>query len=358
MNTQRYLVIVVIGLTLISLVAVETATAQLSRPVARVLEVEGTVMLKPPLGSQRPAKVFGTVYKGSRLMVEANASVVLAFRQDGHREQVTGPVQTIVGETGCEASDHVQPLTGSPNSEAVIRQTVQQMPAITRGGVTWVRNPGDTRIGGLPPGLKMERPPLPFIRFCSASSSPLLRWPAVPGVESYRFRLIGPEDKVWSTQTSETSVTYAGPESLKPSESGYLWEVSCPGEAGESKLVCKGCVKIASEQDARHAAALEELCKDADETVLTLSVIWFLDHEMLPAALDVVERLAEKDKNEPVYYQQLATLYDRLGQTEKAKEAKQRAEALAPADSGENDEQPSPIPDAIRRLIESGHRAP
>jgi hypothetical protein len=356
MNTQRYLVSVVMGLTLISPVTVESAATQLSRPVARVLKVEGTVMLQPPLGSQRPAKVFGTVYKGSRLTAEAGAAVVLAFRKDGRMERVIGPVQTIVGETGCEANDQVQPLAGATNSEAVIRQTVQQMPAITRGGVTWVRNPGDTRIGGLPPGLKMERPPLPFIRFCAAGSRPVLRWPAVPGVENYRFRLIGPEDKVWSTQTSDTSVTYAGPEPLKPSESGYLWEVSCPGEAGESKLVCKGCVKIPSEEDVRHAAALKELSKDADEAVLTLSVIWFLDHEMLPAALDAVERLAEKDKDEPAYFRKLATLYDRLAQTEKAAEAKQRAEALAPADTDENDEQKSPIPDAIRRLIESQKR--
>jgi hypothetical protein len=353
MNIQGHLVVVVIGLTLISPITVESATTQLSRPVARVLKVEGTVMLKPPRGAQRPAKVFGTVYKGSRLTAEAGASVVLAFRQDGHREQVRGPVKTTVGETGCEASDQVQPLTGPPKSEAVIRQTVQQMPAITRGGVTWVRNPGDTRIGGLPPGLIMKKPPVPFIRFCSTSSRPLLRWPAVPGVESYRFRLIGPEDQVWSTQTSETSVTYAGPEPLKPSESGYLWEVSCPGEAGESKLVCKGCVKIPSEEEARHAAALQELGKDADEAILTLNVIWYLDHEMLPAALEAVERLAEKDNNEPAYHQKLAILYDRLGQPEKAKEAKQRAETLAPADTSENGEQTSPIPDAIRKFLES-----
>jgi hypothetical protein len=278
--------------------------------------------------------------------------VVLAFRVDGHIEQVVGPAQTTVGETGCDAGGQVQRFAVPQKNESLIRQTVQQLPAITRGGVTVVRNPGSRKIGGLPPGLEMKQRPVAFVRFCSISGRPLLRWPAVPDAERYTVRLFGSAGEVWSAETSETSISYAGSQPLKPGE-GYRWSVSCPAKDGESELVCKGYVEVAAEEQARHAAALEELGEEADEAMLALHVMWFIDREMFPAALEAAERLAEQDPTDAAYQRLLADLYGRLGQPEEAAAAKERAKSLAPPGSDESDEEAPPFaPDLLRKLLE------
>ena len=139
----------------------------------------------------------------------------------------------------------------------------------------------------------------------------------------YEVKVYPVGEDSWSTNTPETLIAFGGPAPLEPGKT-YYWSVKCPTEGAESRLVCKGVVRIATEQDARQASALRELSKDADEAVLALAAIWFVDREMLPEAKEIAERLVEKNPKEPAYHKMLAGLYGRLGQEEGARDPPSR----------------------------------
>ncbi len=326
------------------------------RPVARLLEVRGSITASREDGSSRELAVFGTVYEGEQLGLEADSSLVLAFRASGRLERIEGPAEVTVGEGGCSPEEHVQQLALAREGGRPVQAAVQQLPAVTRGGATIVR----TRPGqpdpppGLPPSLL--GPPRAWLeparQTLVLAVRPVFDWQTLPDATCYELSVRDDSGELWSARVAEPPVEYGGPQPLGPGER-YRWRVVATQTGGRaSRQLGEAHFTVAGGEQRALAEELLALATDSEPGYLALAALWFQQERMLVQAIRAARRLAELEPEKAEYHRLLAELYDRAGRPEQAGEARERLRALAPEPPG--DDPDTKRGDLLRRLFPPG----
>ena len=326
---------------------------RISRPVARVLEVRGSIRAERADSADRELAVFGTVYEGERLVLAADSWLVLAFRAEGRLERIAGPAEVTVGVGGCVPEELVQPRALARDGGRPVQAAVQQLPPVTRGGATIVRSrPGETgRPPDLPPGvLGLPRPwfePVP--QTIVLAVRPVFDWQTLPGATGYVVCVADEAGELWSTQVAQPPVEYGGTQPLEPGQR-YTWWVRVsegpdqPGRRwGEARFTVAG-----GEQRAL-AEELQAWTAESQPGYLALAALWFQQEQLVGEAIQAARRLAELDPEQAEYHRLLAQLYQRAGRSDRADAARQRVRALT--DKSEEAETGTRREELLRRLL-------
>jgi hypothetical protein len=288
--------------------------------VARLLEVNGDVVIRPLAGEPRPAEVYGAVSAGEKLVLPANSSVVLGWHASGQLQRVSGAGEAQVGAQMVEAGAgvKVEPLS-VPQQELVAKgvkalRDLPSGPSVTRG----VKD-------------KPVRPTIaPIFGSMVLTVEPTFSWPADKDATEYRVRLNDPSGQLWVNgpkQPRETKLPYP---SNKPLERGlsYQWVVLAKkGNQGEQQ-VAEGEFTVAVEAEAREARELQTLAGQPNEFLLALVALRLEQQELFAEAIAVYEKLAKLSAKQPTYHAALSELYDRAGRRKEAAEARERAMKL------------------------------
>jgi hypothetical protein len=311
------------------LAALAVRPAQAERPVARVLECSGKVMVKESAGQERSLAVFGTVYSGDCLRLPEGVSLVLAFRSTGRLERAKGPVEITTTESGCTPTESVQAVAGRQQPAGPIKNAVQSLPAVTRGGATIVRSKPSAA----------SRPISPVHRATLLAARPTFAWTAVPDVTSYELSLRSDSGAVWSQCTEKTKLQYSGPTPLKDGRT-YQWQVRAVS-GQPAKAICESSFSIADAQQRATAARLEELAAGPQGPYLPLAALWYQQQRMYDQAIMAAEKLVKLAPKQAEYHALLADVLDAAGRSEDSLKSRLRADELKPPEPQKKTRKPS-----------------
>ncbi len=292
-------------------------SADASKPVARILELKGSVAIKTPEGKTRPAAVYGTVFENELLTVDNAAQVVLVFRHDGHSERLQVPTTFTAGSTGCEPQSDVKKIVSEARRQMLVAKGLKRLPELALAGAVSVPRSGPT-----------EKLPLrisPIQGATLLTQRPVLRWPAVENALEYEVVVYNGKLRHWSSTASKAEVNYEGP-ALKPSRT-YRWEVVAK-MTGEVRRVGNGEFTIATGDQLAEAQEIKEVATGEDVAGLALAALSYERLGMFEEALAVYERLAKLAPDTSPFHAALADLYEKAGRREDSAQARTRAEKL------------------------------
>jgi hypothetical protein len=292
----------------------QSARAQV---VARLLEVNGNVVIRAAEGDTRTAEVYGAVSNGDKLVMPDKASVVIGWHESGQLQRVSGVGETSVRERSAEPGPGVQ-----------VEPITLQQGELVANGVKALRD--------LPSGANVTRgvkdKPLrpsiaPIFGSTVLSVEPTFSWPARQDAVQYRLRLHTNEGQLWEKQPKESKLPYPSP---KPLERGlsYQWVVTARVPNQAEQTVAEGEFTVAVESEAREATELQSLAAAQDEFLLSLVALRLEQQDLVAEAIAVYEKLAKLSAKTSAYHAALSELYDRAGRSKEAAEARERAAKL------------------------------
>jgi hypothetical protein len=303
------------------LVLLVAAGAGTARPVAHVLQTQGTVTARAADGTTRKVVPFGTIYAQERLDLESDGIVVLAFRRDGHIEQAKGPAEVTVTEAGATPPSAVTVLPVPSKQGASVANVVRQLPPATERGAT-------ISLGGgqLPAGTEMgvfttrgaPSPPqlLPLVDSTVLADRPTFRWPDSLVPRTYRLGVFHNGQKVWDTTTSQTSAAFAGERPLERGET-YQWVAAAADKVDEGRPAWSGRFTVATAEQRAQAAEFEKLAADKQVAFMTLALMWYRQNDMLAEAMVTAKRLADLVPQERAFRTALSELIAEASAREK-----------------------------------------
>lgn len=292
-------------------------TAEATPPVARVLDVQGTVKILGINGKARPAARFVTVYADEWLEgSDASSSAKLMFKSDGHLECLQGKVKSQATEKGCQPPG--------------IRQD-QVPPPIKRSAAKWFADLPET-----PGGISIARGDSPIVEPISnsriLSAKPVFAWPAKRGVSHYELILSsGTDDSVvWSIKTNATTASYPGEPALNLGD-GYYWTVDkFPRNENEDPqvFIAEGSFVLASEAERMQVKELQQLAQSADAAWSLVAAENLMRMHFYAEAIAGYEKLAATSGNDPYFHVVLANLYTIARRHSDSAAAQKRARQL------------------------------
>lgn len=288
-----------------------------TKPVARILALKGSVLIKAADGRARAAAVYGTVFEGETLTVKDTAELTLVFRNDGHSELLKKPVVFTVGSTGCEPRGQVEAIAKDARRQALIAKGLQRLPELALAGAVSVPRSG--------PAEKISPAINPINGATQLTQRPVLSWPAVENATMYEIVVFNGTLRHWATTTNKVKLEYQGPV-LKPSRT-YRWEIVAK-LSGQVLPVGKGEFTIATAEQVAEAQEIKELAIGEDVVALALAALNYERLGLFAEALDVYERLAKLAPDTSPFHAALADLYEKAGRREDSTQARVRAEKL------------------------------
>lgn len=310
-----------------------TVGAARKRPVARVVDVRGTVTAMSGGSASRTLKCFGTVYAGETLNVQANSSLSLAFRSDGHLESLQKAGEVTVTEEGCKPVELVRRLSSSARQKRAVGRIVDDTFAGGVAGAGIVKGAyGDSvagasilRGGDDAPQRRLR----PVQDSIVLSSKPEFEW--LPGCKDNTYEILVFDENsriLWRETTTSPRLKYAGKQSLEHGTT-YGWELSEQARDGQPKLVCEGRFTIATSQQIELAAPVCEMATAKETALVCLAAMWFKRQGMIDEALSSTQRLVELVPEQAAYHLLLSELLERAERNREAKQSLQKARQLA-----------------------------
>ncbi len=288
-----------------------------SKPVARILELKGTVVIKTAEGKTRPAAVYGTVFEGESLTVKQGAQAVLVFRQDGHSERLKVATTVTAKATGCEPKGSVEVIATDPRRQTLVAKGLQRLPELALAGAVSVPRSGPSEK--IPPRIS------PINGATLLTQSPVLSWLEVTDAAEYEVVVYNGSLRHWSTSVKNPELSYKGPV-LKPSRT-YRWEIVAKS-SGQVQPVGKGEFTIATAEQIAEALEIKELAIGEDVVGLALAALSYERLGLFAEALAVYERLAKLAPDTSPFHAALADLYEKAGRQDDSAQARARAEKL------------------------------
>lgn len=254
-----------------------------ARPVARVLEVSGPVVIRDARQQSRPAEVFGSIYGGEQIVVPADGMVVLGFRNDGHLERVKQPGKLTAGERGCEPQALVESVAVAERHRSLVQQGIRELPAVTQGAAA-VMHTGYSKHTGTSPA--------PIPGSVLVTTAPKFAWPEVPHAEGYEVTIRSGDAPIRFTRTKEAKADFALAAPLQRGKS-YQWLVLAEVE-GKKVKAFEGTFAIASEAQQQQLAEWLDLATASEPAIVALAAKNLERAGFLAEARDLHRRLEEK----------------------------------------------------------------
>ena len=282
-------------------------------PAARVVELKGTATILDSDNFDRPVALYGTIYGGERVVVGEGAQVTLIFRGEGQIERIAAPGTFAISPHGCEPRTGVEQVSVPERHRATIGKISKGNRGIVRGGVLVARsvaspNPDD-EMPQDPEALEMAAGSFtPVFDATLLEPKPKFSWPAVKHAKQYKLNLSYTGSRIWSADTAGTELEYGGQTPLK-SGGKYTWEVIALLDGKRTKFF-EGEFSMASESQRATMAELKKMLEDPDPKYLILAAMWYKQHRLLREAIEVNERLAEKNPDQAVYQELLELYYE------------------------------------------------
>lgn len=297
--------------------SVVSSAAAAPKPVARILELKGSVTIQSGEGKSRSAAVYGTVFEGDTLSVADGTQVVLVFRQDGHSERLKVASKFTASSAGCAPKDRVESIASDARRQTLVAKGLNRLPELAFAGGVSVPRSG--------PGEKVASRISPIHGATLLTQRPLLSWPAVAKATEYEVVVYNGTQRHWSATAKKPELEYQGP-ALKSSRT-YRWEVvaKLPGEA---QRLGSGEFAIATEDQIEEAQEIKELATGDDPAGLALAAMDYERLGLFAEAIVIYERLAKLAPETSPFHAALADLYEKAGRQEDSAKARARAEKL------------------------------
>jgi hypothetical protein len=189
----------------------------------------------------------------------------------------------------------------------------------------------DSRIGSAIFRSDAGKLVTPFTGTTILSDRPSLTWQPAEKVISYQVQLLkaGSKVEVWKVETKEPKLAY--PEKKKPLQRGrkYVWKVTATtrekGFEGFADVVSSEFF-VATARVAEELEKVRPLAASTDMGDLLLAAVAYEAKGCCAETLEIYQKLAKLAPEEVGYHRALAFLYERAGQTEKAKAERKLAE--------------------------------
>jgi hypothetical protein len=298
-----------------------TATSMLlvaqarTRPAAMVLDLTGSVQIRPAEGSPQRAEVGDLLYPGEWLSVPADGTATLAILGVGVQERIQPGSAATVGPQGCTPPE-------------AVAQRQEQRPAVA-GALKGLRPAPDNfrKAGLVSRGAEdlPETPPAvtPIYGSVVASDRPALSWTPTEGAPGYRVRLLSSASReLRRAETKEPRLAY--PEGQEALQRGYVyqWEVTDT----EGRPVTASTFSIATASQRKRLAELPAQEAEEDRAESLATALTYTKLGAYAEALASYERLARLAPEVPAYQKALVDLYTRAGRPESARAARAKAQ--------------------------------
>jgi hypothetical protein len=285
------------------------------RPAALVLDLTGSVQIRPADGPSKRAEVGDLLYPGERLSIPADGSAALAILGVGAQERIKPGSEATVGPQGCTPPEAVVQRKAQPRGVAGTLKGLRPAPDDARKAGASFRGTED--LPEAPPAVT------PIYGSVVASDRPAMAWGAVAGAKGYRVKLLSSAGRgLWRAETQELRLDY--PEGQEPLQRGYvyLWEVYDT----EGRQVAASTFSVATESQRKRLAELPAPEAGEDRAELLLAALAYTLLGAYTEALAIYERLARMAPEVSAYQEALASLYARAGRPEAARAARDRIE--------------------------------
>lgn len=271
-----------------------------ARPVARILQVTGSVTVCDAQQRTRPAVAFGSVYSGEQIRLAPDALVVLAFRHDGHMERLKTAGEVTVGDKGCAPASAVEVVAVAERHRDLVSRGIRELPAVTQGAVAMAHTGYSKRVG---PWLR------PVDGSTILTSAPQLSWPAVPHAAAYEitFRADKGPIRFFKTDQTQADLVFA-----PPLEGGatYRWTVTASVK-GKPVVAYEASFAVATEPQKKEAAALVDLAAGSEIPAVALAALRLEQGGFVAEAFEAYQRLVKLAPECQAYRGALERLADR-----------------------------------------------
>lgn len=300
-------------------VLASSTLAEAAKPVGRFLEVAGKVRVLDVAGTPRDAEVFGSVYADESLELPANAFAVVSFR-NGNCERISDAAKATIKESGVEPASAAKPIKLPTKAKKFVGDSLAELEK-NAGGVTVTRSAGPAK----PPSIAVS----PILGSTILSTSPTFSWPVTNDAKNYELVLKGArgEKRLWSIDTKENQVKYAGAEKLREDKE-YRWEVFVTLATGKVESLCNGSFRIGTAETRDAATDLVELANDSEPPLVALAAIRLEELGLFAESIQQYERLVKLAPRRAEFPAALADLYDRAGRKDDATKARESAKKL------------------------------
>lgn len=308
-----------LGLVLMFCALAPLVAAGAARPVARILQVTGTVTIRDSQQKTREARAYGTVYGGEKLRLAADSLVVLGFRHDGHMERLRAPVEVAVTEEGCKPNKAVEVLNVPKRHRDLVCRGIRELPAITQGAVAMAHT-GYSKVLG------------PWLRPVNGSTiltaEPKLSWPSVSDAVEYQVEVYADEVPVRFARTKETQIDFA---SAPPLRAGvkYRWTVTA-SLRGKTVQAYEATFTVATDEQKKELAELMDIAAVSEIPVLALAAKRLEQTGFFAEAIPVYQRLVKLAPDSEPFRAALEGLYDRAIPARKAAPKDQTPPPVSP----------------------------
>jgi len=288
-------------------------------PVAMVLTTKGTVTLQREPDKSGPLRAMDLLRPGDQLNAGADSEATVVFLADGRRERLKAKAKATVGDKACMPAESVQKLENAPLTAANL-QSLRDLAASGRAGVGVLRGENPTE-----PLLVT-----PLYGATTVTDRPLFRWPAVDKAQSYRVEVLSGDGQrvLWRATTKEPTLSYPEKEAVLRRGTKVVWRVAARLSEDKEDRVVDSKFSVATKEEADELAGLKKLADSDDPVSWLLAATTYEAHGVYGAALRLYEKLAEKFPREGNYQVALASYYERAGQPDKAKAAREKAKQL------------------------------
>ncbi|MGK7898719.1 MAG: tetratricopeptide repeat protein [Xenococcus sp. (in: cyanobacteria)] len=170
------------------------------------------------------------------------------------------------------------------------------------------------------------------------SENPLLTWPSISGVDSYRVKVQAGEQVIWEEIVEGTSVEYKG----EPLVHGFFYDLVVKAVIEDEPAVYQLKMRLVNPVTADFVSeqiAVIENESVSEEAQALMLVDYYLEKQesvtsgFLLAAARPLEKLVQTGNQTPVVHRLLGDIYLRLGWQQEAKETYQKAILLAEAEN-------------------------
>lgn len=298
--------------------------AALADPVAVIAAIQGRVEVTSARGgAARRATVGHTLERGDRVRVAAGGSATLFFNDGNILElaergslRIGGPPAARAGAAGSLPGEVYASVTkfvagGSRETGLVAESPLRSGPA--DGDVPLLLAPRRTVV---------------------ATDRPAFTWRAAAGATRYRVTLSSPAaGELWTREVTGTSLPYPAEAPPLDRAAEYLWQVEALSDVKRLRRE-DSVFEVASERLARSVEAnlirIRESAGGADHPAARFLAGSYLSGlELFGDAIAEFDAMRERAPASPAPHEALGAIYARIGLTDLAAAAYQRALALS-----------------------------
>jgi hypothetical protein len=303
------------------------AAAEAAQPVGRVLEAKGRILVADGVAKGddaakgRELATLDTLYLGQKMTLEVNASLLLAFRADGHLERIAGPGEVTVGKAGCQPASQVAMIEAPQRHKQLVNTTIRALQATGASGAMIVRSaPASPTVHRT---VSLEDVTL-------LAARPKLHWPPLAWATGYQVVVRLDGAKVWASALTAQAEADCPAEVALKAGAMYAWDVFARPADGPWEHAYHGTFTPATDEQKATARELQELAAGSEVPYLTLAATWHEENGLPAEAIALYERLTVLEPHEASYCFALARLFHRVHRDAEAEKALAKARQLKP----------------------------